>query len=365
MDPLRDDLIPALADREPRPGRTPVHSTVTNASTDGSGFDTAYWSRNPRDTVRFSAAVRSLPADGETVLIEIGPHPVLVNAINEIIEGSAHGGIALPSLRRDCPDRVTLLESAGAVCATGHELDWTALRGCVGGPPSIPTYPWQRRRYWLGKVAKHSTTRPNTSASQGVAGGSSPAAPARRERTNPVVQAMPQPSPKPPRAREQSQEHLTGPAATILGLPAADVARTKPLTICGLDSRLAAELVQRIKQEFAIYTPISLLLRNITLEKITENILPQAGKIYDALTVIQSKHRRATRRRTPTRRNRHSRRHRTPHQLRPGTGWLNGPRQYSPRMKLCGERCSRPAPAGRGPAARAPRIGEAWLAGLG
>ena len=73
-----------------------------------------YWARNLREPVRFAAAVQALVADGHDTFIEMGPHPVLVGAIQQELSGRARP-VALPVPRRDQDEQTILLESLGAL----------------------------------------------------------------------------------------------------------------------------------------------------------------------------------------------------------------------------------------------------------
>ncbi|GAA4459911.1 type I polyketide synthase [Phytohabitans houttuyneae] len=154
MDQLRDDLLASLGGVIPRAGQIPLYSTVDDASCDGSGLDAAYWVRNLREPVRFGAAVARLAGQGETVFVEISPHPILLPAIREALALTQSGGTAVGCLRRDEPERASMLDTAGALHRAGCPVDWHR----VFGEPSpryvrLPAYPWQRQRYWLAPPA--------------------------------------------------------------------------------------------------------------------------------------------------------------------------------------------------------------------
>ena len=55
MEPLRADLLQALAGLEPRPESVPIYSTVTGQVSHGLEFDALYWARNMREPVLFSS----------------------------------------------------------------------------------------------------------------------------------------------------------------------------------------------------------------------------------------------------------------------------------------------------------------------
>ncbi|WP_194821509.1 type I polyketide synthase [Micromonospora sp. S-DT3-3-22] len=165
MDQLRDDLLADLGDVTPRAGRVPLYSTVDDAPCDGSGWDAAYWIRNLREPVRFGAAVAHLAGSGDTVFVEISPHPILLPAIQETLAATGTDGAAVGCLRRDEPERASLLDTVAALHRAGCPVDWHRV---VGGPPPryvrLPSYPWQRQRYWLaptpaGRPDRHRVDR--------------------------------------------------------------------------------------------------------------------------------------------------------------------------------------------------------------
>ncbi|MEU1755647.1 type I polyketide synthase [Micromonospora matsumotoense] len=150
MEQLREELLASLGDIAPRAGRTPLHSTVDDAPCDGSGWDAAYWVRNLREPVRFGDAVAHLAGRGGTVFVEISPHPILLPAIREALALAGSDGVAVGCLRRDEPERASLLDTVGALHRAGCPVDWHRVSG--GPPPRyvrLPSYPWQRQRYWL------------------------------------------------------------------------------------------------------------------------------------------------------------------------------------------------------------------------
>lgn len=149
MDGLRDDLIEALKDLVPRRAAIPIHSTLLGEVIDGSGMDAGYWARNIREPVDFVGAVRQQLHTGDTVFIEVSPHPVLVGGIKETGRAAGHDETtAVGSLRRDEGERVALLAAAGSLHTAGVPIDLAAIVNGGRFVP-LPSYPWQRTRYWL------------------------------------------------------------------------------------------------------------------------------------------------------------------------------------------------------------------------
>jgi len=151
VDPLRLELLTALAGLRPTATRIAMRSTVLDAAVGGSGLDAAYWAANLREPVRFAAAIGSLLQEGDAIFIEMGPHPVLTPAIAELAAGT--GSAALASLRRGQPGRAALLEALAEGWVRGLEPRWSAALP-AGPRVRLPTYAWQRERHWISGTSR-------------------------------------------------------------------------------------------------------------------------------------------------------------------------------------------------------------------
>nr|WP_223199115.1 type I polyketide synthase [Solihabitans fulvus] len=149
---IRDELLTALAGITPRRSDVPFHSTVTGEAMDTATLDAEYWYTNLRQTVRFEAATRSLLAAGHTVFVEVSPHPVLTVGVQETIEAGDAPAVAVGSLRRDEGGLDRFLLSLGEAFTRGVPVRWDRL--FTGARRvDLPTYAFQRQRYWLDPVA--------------------------------------------------------------------------------------------------------------------------------------------------------------------------------------------------------------------
>ncbi len=135
MDPLERQILSALGELRPRAPSLPLYSTVEGRRVTDAIHDAGYWWRNVRQPVLFADAVSAAIAAGARHFIEVGPHPVLANAIKEV------AGIAevlvVPSLRRGAPEKRTLFESVGHLVEHGHEPAWRAL---MPGAAYVPLF---------------------------------------------------------------------------------------------------------------------------------------------------------------------------------------------------------------------------------
>lgn len=148
VDPLRDELLSALADLRPQSASLPLYSTVTGTRIDGRGCDAHYWWQNARATVLFSAALTQMIQEDYTTFVELSPHPVLSGFINELLAEQEQTGTVLPSLRREQEDRSVMLGSLGALSTIGGSVAWRTLYDQPGNFVRLPTYPWQFKTYW-------------------------------------------------------------------------------------------------------------------------------------------------------------------------------------------------------------------------
>ncbi|WP_241911121.1 type I polyketide synthase [Streptomyces sp. DH-12] len=150
VEELKDELLQVLSPIEPRAGRIPVYSTVTGVAEDGSGFDAAYWFTNLRRTVEFETATRSLLADGYGVFVESSPHPVVSLGVQETIEDSpsAASAVTVGSLRRNDGGLDRMLLSLAELHVRGVSPDWAKVFPAAARRVDLPTYAFQRERYW-------------------------------------------------------------------------------------------------------------------------------------------------------------------------------------------------------------------------
>ncbi|TXL83303.1 type I polyketide synthase [Streptomyces sp. IB2014 016-6] len=98
----------------------------------------------------FADVVRQLQDTGPQVFIEIGPHPVLGLALSTVLADG--DGRVLHTLRRDQPDEAQMLRSLGEAWSAGLPVAWGELLPAAE-PVALPTYAFQRQRYWLDAPA--------------------------------------------------------------------------------------------------------------------------------------------------------------------------------------------------------------------
>ncbi|SDD13103.1 Acyl transferase domain-containing protein [Actinokineospora iranica] len=151
MDPMLDEfrvVAKGLTFHSPRVG---IVSTVTGEVETGAGWTSPdYWVEQIRKPVRFLDAVRTLEAQGVTTLLELGPDGVL----SAMAATGVEHAVAVPALRRKHSEPRTLVHALAVLHARGVPVDWAAFfAGTGAGKVDLPTYPFERERYWLEPVA--------------------------------------------------------------------------------------------------------------------------------------------------------------------------------------------------------------------
>ncbi|MCP3102822.1 amino acid adenylation domain-containing protein [Myxococcus sp. K15C18031901] len=125
----------------------PIVSGMTGALVDDAIATPDYWCAQLRDTVRFSRGVEWLYREGVRAFVEVGPKATLLGmAARCVPEGECAW---LQSLRPDDGGWRQLLESLASLFVQGAPVDWAAFDAGFGRHKvGLPTYPFQRQRYW-------------------------------------------------------------------------------------------------------------------------------------------------------------------------------------------------------------------------
>jgi amino acid adenylation domain-containing protein len=121
--------------------------------------DAHYWRRHLRETVRFSDGMRHLVQRGVRTFVEIGPQPVLVRMAQH--DHPDIDACWLPTLDQGAEDWQRLLESLGTLYVQGLHVDWKAFdKGFARCRVSLPTYPFQRQRFWIDQPNRSDRSTP-------------------------------------------------------------------------------------------------------------------------------------------------------------------------------------------------------------
>lgn len=152
VEAIEESLIERLSGIAPITTGVHFFSTVDGHLIDTAALDARYWYRNVRQRVQFDRAVRGAYEHGYRMFVECSPHPVLIAAIEDVIAaypGGSESSASVPTLGRDQGGLDRFWKSAGELFTAGGTVDWSALLAGSGRQVSLPTYAFQRQRYWL------------------------------------------------------------------------------------------------------------------------------------------------------------------------------------------------------------------------
>ncbi|MEU8878351.1 SDR family NAD(P)-dependent oxidoreductase, partial [Streptomyces javensis] len=132
------------------PPRIPVVSNVTGLVTDAEALYSAeYWVRHVREAVRFADGVRSLADAGVTTFLELGPDGVLSGMGQECVSDAVFASV-LRAGRYEVP---SLQDALAEIYVRGRQVDWSVLLAPARPRRvELPTYAFQRERFWLEPV---------------------------------------------------------------------------------------------------------------------------------------------------------------------------------------------------------------------
>jgi 6-methylsalicylic acid synthase len=149
MDALVPDLLAEAAGAVARPGQIPVYTTALADPRANPPREAGYWAANLRNPVRFAEAVAAAAEDGHRIFLEVSTHPVVAHSILQTLAACrVTDGAVVATLRRERPERRTLLENLGTLHCLGVPLDFAALYP-VRELADLPTMAWQHRRHWV------------------------------------------------------------------------------------------------------------------------------------------------------------------------------------------------------------------------
>ncbi|WP_446048148.1 acyltransferase domain-containing protein, partial [Streptomyces olivaceus] len=135
----------------------PVVSNVTGGISGADRFTADYWAEHVRAPVRFADGIRTLLDERVDTFLELGPDAVLTAAGPDCLTGQPDEDVVFVAAQRRTGDGVrTLLAAVGTLLARGRHIDVPALLGGSVRPADaleLPTYPFQRERYWLEPAA--------------------------------------------------------------------------------------------------------------------------------------------------------------------------------------------------------------------
>jgi acyl transferase domain-containing protein/surfactin synthase thioesterase subunit/acyl carrier protein len=147
MQPIMDELGRVAAAIAAQSPQIPWISTMSGAAVTRPP-DARHWCDHAREAVRFRQGMEALAQLGVDDFIEIGPGDALRALGRQCLDGSRAWLGSLGDKRRG--DSGEIMTTLGELYVRGYEIDWERFNEPYQGRRiSLPTYPFERRRYWL------------------------------------------------------------------------------------------------------------------------------------------------------------------------------------------------------------------------
>ncbi|VAW80207.1 Polyketide synthase modules and related proteins [hydrothermal vent metagenome] len=195
VEPMLNDFKQAVSKIELKKPVNGYISALSGMLADTDVTQTDYWTRHIREAVNFQAGVETLQQLGVTILIEIGPSPVLTTLAQQTLEQSldnnqqqnqqqnqyssqssqasqsgadTHNNSAircLPSVRKNTNNHHTMFNTLAELYTTGVTINWQAIdQAYARRKVDLPTYAFQYERHWFQlpvQQSRHNNRRAN------------------------------------------------------------------------------------------------------------------------------------------------------------------------------------------------------------
>ncbi|HWM81764.1 MAG TPA: amino acid adenylation domain-containing protein [Pseudolabrys sp.] len=277
MEPAVEPLKAAVGSMRLNAPAIPYVSSVTGRwITADEATDAGYWARHARQAVQFSAAVAELRQQANLILLEVGQGRVLGTLARQHPSSAEQSVVS--SLAGDAADDSearALLSAAGALWASGVSLDWQEFHGGQRNRVPLPTYPFERKRFWLDDAEPPLVGISETNIT-------SPTASQISEDVRAVSTSTLSPTSSEPSGREaRIRAALAEIFEELSGIDLTDGAGATTFLELGLDSLFLTQVTQAVQSKLNLKLTFSQLLGDqSSLDALTayahENLPPEA-----------------------------------------------------------------------------------------
>jgi amino acid adenylation domain-containing protein len=264
MEPVVEPFLALLREVKLSPPRIPIVSTVTGDwLKDTQAVDPEYWARQLRLPVRFRAAVGvAAAADPKRVLLEVGPRQTLATLARQQLSAERARGRVFSGLADDPrTGGDAFRRTLGELWCAGLALDVTGVHGPSRSRIPLPSYPFERKRFWIAK-AQRQTAAPALPAPT-PARVTPAAAPLLSPTPSPIAAPAPAPLAAPATAppapqimnnshRQQIIESLCSALEETSGIEIGEGDSGVPFVELGLDSLFLTQFALTVQKKFDV-----------------------------------------------------------------------------------------------------------------
>jgi acyl transferase domain-containing protein/surfactin synthase thioesterase subunit/SAM-dependent methyltransferase/acyl carrier protein len=146
MEPIIEEFKAIAESITYHPPKIPIISNLTGKLSTSDIATPDYWCTHILSPVRFAESMETLATMKIPIFLEIGAKPTLLGMGRQNLDRE---DIAwLPSLRADKDDRQQILASLACLYERGVTINWSQVNPHTNKNLDLPTYPFQRQRYW-------------------------------------------------------------------------------------------------------------------------------------------------------------------------------------------------------------------------
>lgn len=263
--PMMEPILPALREIvgtiKLAPPQLPFVSTVTGTwITDAEAIDPQYWTNHLRQTVRFADGIATLWQSPAQILLEVGPRTTTATLARQQIRDRQQQ-TAISSLSdRASSEWTAILQAMGELWLAGVAIDWQAFyqRETRSRVP-LPTYPFERQRYWIEPIPHPSRTT-QLSSPQPV----------------PVLVSTMSPAERQIAAHHQTIDILKEVIEAASGIEMSGADATTTFLAMGLDSLSLTQVGLALKKKFLVPISLRQLLETYpNLTTLADFLIPQ------------------------------------------------------------------------------------------
>lgn len=234
--------------------------------------DAHYWRTHTRQTVQFATALSRLSPSDEYIFMEMGPHPTLLALGKRCLPEECH--LWLPSLKREQEDWHVLLESLSALYTGGISVDWVDFdRDYIRRRVQLPTYPFERKRYWKTTTPAKESQNGQLSTTPGDYGHPQVPMIVKKEKdrsmeklvgTNGHTAALTTQPASAITRKEVILSTLSTMVSRLLQVTPGEVESHIPLLELGADSLVLVDAVHAVEKTFGLKLSVRLLFEELT-----------------------------------------------------------------------------------------------------
>lgn len=275
LDPILADFRDIVARVNCRPPSIPYVSTLTGAwIKDEEATNPDYWAAQMRGCVRFSDGLNTLKQRHQ-LFLEVGPDQTLSAIAKQCFGRTSNVTItsSLQSSKGWQSDQFAMLNALGNIWQAGIDPDWPGFYGQERRYRlHLPTYPFERKRYWL-EAAAPSKSNSLAASSKSPATQSREVRPAQAAASAPVMQptyAVERPDTAAPYVapRNSFEETLAGIWSEVLGVR--EIGIHDNFYGLGGDSLLATQIFTRMRQSLNSAVSINQVLTYQTIAEFSD-----------------------------------------------------------------------------------------------